>query len=312
MLSRKLVVGLIILLGFGQACRAEDSCSALRPNPPRDISQEIVGKIDGRLDGLAKRLLSIGGNIDGTYREVSKDVLKDYPNADKLYIWGSTLYIYCVIISGSRMSDSEKLDRIRDLFDRANQPPPLSMTPCTPGATVRPVGDTFHLRILAIDENEAVRLIMNDSIQNNRSDYAKRILEAFKAGIIRPISDPALVTVRIRGVIGDSVPSQIPYLAGQDICQRMVAASRLRDGVVVVTIPISGRDHLGEATIVLPRAMLETSRIVQVCIEPTFQLAYATEIRQNMYCDKPEKTGLFQAILKGEERRTYIITRRKT
>src|ERR1044072_9441607 len=35
---------------------AADMCDPLKPNSPRDTSQEIVGKIDAKVEGLAKRL----------------------------------------------------------------------------------------------------------------------------------------------------------------------------------------------------------------------------------------------------------------
>src|SRR5439155_23979398 len=85
-----------------------------------NLSQEIVGKIDAKMKGLTGRLLDIGGNIDGTYKEVSTDILKDYPNADRLYLWDRTLYLYCVVIIQSRLSDGDKANRIEKLMDKAH------------------------------------------------------------------------------------------------------------------------------------------------------------------------------------------------
>src|SRR5947209_15639921 len=100
--ARLLALFVFAIVGLSQGARA-DQCDPLKPTPPQNISQEIVGKFEAKVDGLARRLVTVGGNIDGTFREVTKDVLKEYPNADRLYMWARTLYLFCVTVSGSRL-----------------------------------------------------------------------------------------------------------------------------------------------------------------------------------------------------------------
>jgi hypothetical protein len=111
---------LSLLVAFSSPALADAACDPLKPNPPRNMSQEITGKLDVKLEGLAKRLLNAGGNIDGAYKETSNDVLKEYPNADTLYMWERTIYFMCTSMSG--LSATEKLDRIDKLIDRIPRP----------------------------------------------------------------------------------------------------------------------------------------------------------------------------------------------
>jgi hypothetical protein len=286
---------------------AADTCDALKPNPPRNTSQEIVGKVDAKLEGLLKRLFAAGASIDGTVRDVSNDVLKDYPNADRLYVWDKLLYIFCTRIIESKQSDAEKFEEIRKLLDLYGKP--VAMRPCTPGQVVKPLEDTFHLRVLAVNDNEKIQSIMRNVREGGSGAYGPDIVKAVTAGSVQRITGEAGLQIRIRGISTDQVPSQMPYLVAKDVCRRMVAAERMADGVVILSIAITG-DQLGEAAVVLPRRLFEKSPGAQVCIEPSFPLGNATEARQNMYCDIPGRTGLYEKILKGGSQRTYILTRK--
>jgi hypothetical protein len=302
----RLLIAIIAISVGSHSAASADQCDPLKPTTPQNISQEVIGKFEAKVDGLAKRLVTIGGNIDGTYREITTDVLKEYPNADGLYMWGRTLYLFCVTISGSRLSDAEKLDRIERLILRSQTPPPLTMLPCTPGSTVQATRDTFHLRILAINYGEAVRSIMT----RNKVGYAQEIIDAMKSGQVERVSGGASLTVRIKGLATDRTPDYVPFLVGADVCKDMVPAQRMADGVLVVLIPVPSDQYRGQATIVLPRRILATSPRAQVCIEASFPLATASEARQNMYCDSPEKGSLHEAVARGESQRMYIVMRR--
>ncbi|MBS0249375.1 MAG: hypothetical protein JSR61_22415 [Proteobacteria bacterium] len=100
-----------------------EQCDPLRPNPPRNVSEEMIGKIDAKVDVLARRFVNVGGALDGTYKQISVDVLKDYPGADKLYLWDKTIYMFCIAIIQSKLSDREKADRIENLMRRLSEPP---------------------------------------------------------------------------------------------------------------------------------------------------------------------------------------------
>lgn len=122
MSTRWLVILSVSLLAYGNASAQE--CDPLKPSPPRNLSEEVVGKIDAKVSGLASKLLNAGGTLEGTYRQASTDVLSEYPNADRLYLWDRTIYLYCVTINKSGLSDNEKMNRIEKLMDRLNSPPP--------------------------------------------------------------------------------------------------------------------------------------------------------------------------------------------
>jgi hypothetical protein len=118
------VASLVMVCVVSQVAFAEDKCDALRPTPPQNLSQEIVGKIDAKINGFTGRLLNMGGNLDGTYRETANDVLKEYPSADRLYIWSRLIYINCAVTMQSSLSDQEKANRIDNLIRQIGQLPP--------------------------------------------------------------------------------------------------------------------------------------------------------------------------------------------
>jgi hypothetical protein len=301
------LIGSTALLG-PTPVSAADSCEPLKPNVPQDTSREIVGKIDAKVDGLAKRLFMVGGNIDGTVREASKDVLKDYPNADKLYVWERILYMFCMQVSTSKLSDAEKFEELRKLIDMVGKP--VSMKPCVPGQPVKPNEETFHLRVLAVNDGDTVHSIMRDVREAGSGRFGTEIFRAVNAGTVQRISGTAGLQIRIRGITTDQIPSHVAYLSANDVCQRMISVERSADGVVMFSIAISGDALLAESAVVLPRRIFETSPSAQVCIEPSFPLANATEARQNTYCDIPGQTGLYEIVLRGAPKRTYILLRR--
>jgi hypothetical protein len=116
-----LILTLTLTGVFCSVCHAEINCEPLRPNPPRNISRETAGKIDLKVDTIFKKFANAGGTIDGAYIEVSDDVLKEYPNADKLYMWDRLIYLTCENIRNGRGSDAEK--QLNNLMDRIGRPP---------------------------------------------------------------------------------------------------------------------------------------------------------------------------------------------
>ncbi len=125
----KLTLLSAMLLAASAGASLANDCDPLRPNAPRNISQEMAGKIDAKVDGFARRILSADANVDGTYKQISSDVLKEYPNADQLYLWERTLYLFCITIEKSGLTGSEKMTRIDGLMDRLKQPPSVRPTP---------------------------------------------------------------------------------------------------------------------------------------------------------------------------------------
>jgi len=103
---------------------AEVSCEPLRPTPPQNINTAVFGRIDSKI----QRFTDNGGGraIEGAYTELVTDVLKEYPSADRLYLWGRMLYLYCENIRASALSDREKITTLNDIARRIDNPPPPS------------------------------------------------------------------------------------------------------------------------------------------------------------------------------------------
>lgn len=107
------------LLGLASPVHGQINCEPLKPHAPKDLDMEATGKIDGKL----QRLISLGGTIDGSYKEASRDVLKEYPNADKLYLWDRLIYLNCESLRVLSIPDNQKFDKLNALMDRIGRPP---------------------------------------------------------------------------------------------------------------------------------------------------------------------------------------------
>src|SRR5947209_3256237 len=105
---------------FSTSAFGQVNCEPLRPTPPQNITSEATGKIDATLG----RFANVYGTIEGTYREATNDVLKDYPSADRLFLWSRMLYLYCENIRRSSLTDDQKITALDNVARRIDNPPP--------------------------------------------------------------------------------------------------------------------------------------------------------------------------------------------
>lgn len=182
---------------------------------------------------------------------------------------------------------------------------------CVPGSVVAPTADTFHLKILAVQDNESLQELLKRAREEKNSQVAQAILAAVENGKIAPITEDARAILQIHGITSDLPPTQIPFLAGQSICQKMVMLARTPDGTLFTAIELRGGKYRGEAAIVLPRALLYGSPEARFCVEPTFRLANPTDGRKKVYCDSPGASGLYDTATRGLFMRTTILIRKK-
>lgn len=99
-------------------------CRLLRPKGGGNVSEELKGEIDGRIQGMVGRILGVQAEFQGTYLRIEEDVLNKYPNADKLYIWERVIFGFCQSLSESNISDQEKLDQWIRLLELYQLGPP--------------------------------------------------------------------------------------------------------------------------------------------------------------------------------------------
>ena len=187
--------------------------------------------------------------------------------------------------------------------------PEITFKPCTTDKSFDPGPDTFLITVVAIEEDDTtLQNILKEAQRTGNKDHAGQILAAVRDGKIRSVANETL-TLRIKGVSNDTLPISLPYLAGERICKGTTRVDRSYDGVLVANIPILTREYLGHATLALPRQLLQKSPNAQLCIEPSFTLAYPTERRQNMHCDRIGP--LHTAASDGTRGRTSILIRKK-
>jgi hypothetical protein len=109
-----------------------DKCDALKPTGAQNISGEISGKIEGDISGLIKRIAGGSASIEGVYRTIVTDTLRNYPDSSKLYVWQRIIYLACI--------NPDQKNDISELSKLYLSPPPTTVTGniCPPGMTPAP------------------------------------------------------------------------------------------------------------------------------------------------------------------------------
>lgn len=87
---------LVLAICFAVPAMAGDKCDALAPDPARDIDQRFKGEIEGKVKGIISRIAGAAAKIEGEYKRLEKDTLKDYPDSHKLYVWQKIIYLACI------------------------------------------------------------------------------------------------------------------------------------------------------------------------------------------------------------------------
>jgi hypothetical protein len=303
---------------------------AICGRPPEwDIKSQDTESLKGDLQGKAQLLTKFLGsaNLSGQIQTERETLYKnsDEPEARRQDAY--LAYMFCVLIMDDKtQSTNEKIKAINEFKQPVRKSQSLErsfaapMTPCLPKELVVPRPETFHLQFLVVDDGPAVRAII-PRYRSQNLNAGRELGEAIKSGAIPRFTDSASLIVHVLGVSAQTFPSYVPYLAGNAICQGMVPVVQSETGIPTVSIPIGGNQHLGQASVVLPRAILTVAARPQVCVEPSFALAYPRQItedpfkgRLDMTCgwegETPGNTGLFDSIKKGRNSYTYFFVRR--
>jgi hypothetical protein len=123
MLTVRVAILLITLLVTPTAF-AQD-CSAIAPTAPRNTDTSVSGKLDAALDGLFAKIANAKADVNGTYHQVSSNVLMEFPHANELYMWERVLFLQCqIILTATDLSSREKIQVIGDLYQKFASPPP--------------------------------------------------------------------------------------------------------------------------------------------------------------------------------------------
>jgi plasmid stability protein len=113
----------VIMMMAGSALAVD--CSVVQPTPPQNSDSTSSGGLDVTVDGFVKKLLTVRGNIEGTYRNVITNIQPQFPNADRIYVWERILFLECQLINEDHnMNPSEKQKALIKVLEGYNQPPP--------------------------------------------------------------------------------------------------------------------------------------------------------------------------------------------
>jgi plasmid stability protein len=113
----------VIMMMAGSALAVD--CSVVQPTPPQNSDSTRSGGLDVTVDGFVKKLLTVRGDIEGTYRNVITNIQPQFPNADRIYVWERILFLECQLINEDHnMNPSEKQKALIKVLEGYNQPPP--------------------------------------------------------------------------------------------------------------------------------------------------------------------------------------------
>ena len=86
----------VLLLCLSALPAKADKCDALAPTNAQNVDENFKGKIEGEIKGVVAKLAGGGASIDGEFRKIETDQLKNYPESDKLYVWQRIIYLACI------------------------------------------------------------------------------------------------------------------------------------------------------------------------------------------------------------------------
>lgn len=95
-------------------------CEAIKPVRPVDT--EVQNETKASANILFKSLGT--ADFENNYKKLEKNLIDKMPNADRVHIFSSSLYMLCELLFSSSVSDTEKFDRYEKLMDRWAAPPP--------------------------------------------------------------------------------------------------------------------------------------------------------------------------------------------
>ena len=75
---------------------ADDRCDPLKPDSAANVTDSFKGKVEGDIKGVVSKFVGASADIAGEFEHLQEDTLKDYPDANKLYVWQRIIYLACV------------------------------------------------------------------------------------------------------------------------------------------------------------------------------------------------------------------------
>jgi hypothetical protein len=79
------------------------------PDPPQQLSKDVIVDTKGKLGALGKL---VGAELSNRTEVLTRDTLKEYPNADKLLLTNAMTSLFCQLLRDSTtVPDADKLNR---------------------------------------------------------------------------------------------------------------------------------------------------------------------------------------------------------
>ncbi len=114
-----------VTLGLTGTSASALDCAPLKPTPPQNTDTTFIGKLDASVGGVFAKIAKLGANVEGTYKDVVNNIMPEFPNADRLYMWERVLFLQCQLIAESTtLTDKEKIQFVGKLYLKTGSPPP--------------------------------------------------------------------------------------------------------------------------------------------------------------------------------------------
>jgi hypothetical protein len=113
----------IVLVIFSSKLAYGINCNPLEPKG--GVDKVVTNTFEGNAQVLYRMLGS--GDVSNAYARYQNDVLMEYPSADRLHIFDSTIYLLCTMLKNSSEPEEKKFERFERLATLyADGPPPDS------------------------------------------------------------------------------------------------------------------------------------------------------------------------------------------
>lgn len=108
-----------------QANARDINCEPLEPDLVGSQTN-FDGSIEGKVDGLFSKFAGIDAAIKGKYEDIVESIISEFPvdKRERVYLWSRVLYLQCEFIASAKITDSEKLKSIGELYILFSGGPP--------------------------------------------------------------------------------------------------------------------------------------------------------------------------------------------
>jgi hypothetical protein len=101
-----------LLFFHRQGCHPHTAGEIQCPDPPAQKSSEVYVNVQGKLESL-KKVIERGGSVE--VKTLTKNLIAEYPNADKVFLQYALIQLTCEMIKNSNLPEDKKFEQLNRL-----------------------------------------------------------------------------------------------------------------------------------------------------------------------------------------------------